>query len=92
MAKAAFVLPSTPADRERIQGAISEICDHMTFIDSYNEKIKEVAEMLRDEFNMDIAMSKRLGKLMLMQNFQDTADKFSTLEELWEIIVAPKVK
>ena len=89
--KDVFQMPSAASDRERIQGALSEICDHLTHIASYNELVKECCAVLKDEYAMPAPTSRKLGKIMLEQNFAATQEKYETLEELYEILVKPKM-
>jgi len=81
-----FVMPSSEKDRERIKGAVNEIVDHYTMIASYQEKVKEVNEFLKDEFDMPSSLANKTARLVFKGSFSEEVAKFEELEELNNLV------
>jgi len=81
-----FVMPSTEKDRDRIKAAISEIVDHLTFIASYKEKIKEINDFLKEEFELPASLANKSAALVYKGSFFEEEAKFAELEEINNLV------
>ncbi len=80
-----YIVPSNPADRKKIKDALFEIQDHLAHIDSYKEKIKEVATFLKDEYGMPPKLSNSLAKTAYKHDYakvQNESDAFISSYEI----------
>lgn len=82
-----FVIPSNPADRKIINGALKEIGNHLTIKSAADDAIKDIAEMLREDYDMPRRIANRLAKTMYKQDFADKAADFEEFEAEFEMLV-----
>lgn len=59
-----FVLPTNPADMEKIRNSLEEISTQTHMINDRKEAIKDIAKVLKDEYDMSTSLINKLVKAM----------------------------
>lgn len=81
-----YTVPSSPEDRKKIKKALFEIQEHLTHIDSYKEKIKEVCAYLKEEFSMPPKLSNALAKTAYKHEYAKVQNESDALISSYEIL------
>jgi len=82
-----FVIPSNQNDRKSINDALREIGDHLTIKSTATDSIKDIADMLKEDYDMPRRTVNRLARVMYEQNFNDKADDFAEFEAEFEMLI-----
>lgn len=81
-----MTIPSSPADRKAIYGALKEISDSMTRISAERELIKEAINNTCDNFNLNKKTFRRMAKVYHKQSFNQEREEHEEFETLYETI------
>ena len=82
-----FDIPSNPKDRKIINDALKEIGNHLTIKSAADDAIKDIREMLKEDYEMEARVANRLAKTMYKQDFKDKADDFEEFESEYEMLI-----
>ena len=82
-----FALPSNPEGLKRIRNAIEEIVAHERFRADKQENIKDIKTMLKEEFDMPPALTKKLVNAFHDDDYQDIVGANSTFELVREAVL-----
>lgn len=81
-----FVLPSSPADLEKISSAVQEMVDSLTRQASEKDLFNSIRERLEEEFEMPKSLSGRLAKTKFKQDFDEQAAKSDVFALVYEAV------
>lgn len=79
-----FTMPSSPADRKKIKDALHEMCGAMQFMEDKREFMKDVADSLKEQFEIPKKITMKMARTLYKNNYGDVsneADQFTTLFE-----------
>lgn len=79
-----FTLPSSPDDRKKIKDAIHEMAGALQFIEDKRAYMKDVADMLKNEFEMPKKIASKMARTVHKQNYLDVAQESSVFELFYE--------
>jgi len=79
-------IPSSPADRKRIQDALKEMSDSMTRIEAERDLIKEIINNVHEEFELNKKTFRKMAKVYHKQNFSKEVAEHEEFEVLYENI------
>ena len=82
-----IVLPSTPADRQKIKNAIIEGANSMVRIDAEKDAIKAICDSLKEDYELPPAIVKQMIRVYHKQNLTEVSNKTETLVELYEEVI-----
>ena len=82
-----FELPSDPEALKRIKNAIEEIVAQERMIADRKDGIKDVKNMLKDEFNMPTSLAGKLVKAFHDDDYQEIVGANSTFELVREAVL-----
>lgn len=82
------VIPSNPADRKKIHDALQEIADANTRITAERELIKDIKEMLKEDFELPAKFISKLSKTFINQDFEAQETEREDFVELWEAVTS----
>lgn len=86
--KETFVVPSTEKDRVAIQNAVKEASNAMFRVDAERTLIKEIAENMKDEYNLKPADFNRMVKVYFKNEYEKVTTKSEEFVELYEGVMA----
>jgi predicted nuclease with TOPRIM domain len=81
------VIPSSPADREKVNTGIKEISNALTRIEAERSFINDVLDRLDDEFDLPKKYMRRLAKVYHKQNITEVKAEAEELEDLYDSII-----
>ena len=81
-----IIIPSSPADRQAIKGAMSEISNAYTRMESEREFIKEALADLEDKVGIKAKYLRKMSKIYHKQNLIELTSEMEDLEGLYEAI------
>lgn len=81
-----FTMPSSVADRKRIADAINEIVGQMQMIEDRRAYIKDVKDMLKENFNMPKSVASRIAKARFKDAFEDMTAEDQAFEITYEAL------
>lgn len=81
-----MTIPSSPADRKAIKGALEEISNSMTRIEAERDLIKEAIVNTCDSFNLNKKTFRRMARVYHKQNFSQEREEHEEFETLYETI------
>lgn len=81
--ESAFVEPTSPADKAKINGAIDEIVGSMVRKAGEQDHIKEIKKMLKEEFNMPPKLVQRLAKTAFEANLEQQRQNDESFYEIY---------
>ena len=84
------VLPSNPADIEKIRGALQEIADAFTRMTAERELVKDIKAMLKEDFELPPKFITKLAKTYFNQDFEAQQVESEDFEELWFAVTSKK--
>lgn len=90
MAKASvanIVLPSTPADRQKIKNAIIEGANSLVRIDAEKDAIKAICDSLKEDYELPPAVVRQMINVYHKQNLTEVASKTETLVDMYEELI-----
>lgn len=79
-------IPSSPADRKKIEQAMQEISNSMTRMEAERDLIKEAIKETCDKFELDKKIFRRLAKTYHRRNFSETVAEDEAFETAYETI------
>lgn len=81
------IVPSNPADREKIHNMLQEIVVHLERIEMEKEGIKDILEVMKEEYAIPPKHSRKLAKTLHKQNYQEITSENESFELLYESLV-----
>jgi|LakMenE18May11ns_1017448.scaffolds.fasta_scaffold9668411_2 hypothetical protein len=81
-----MTIPSSPADRKAIKGALDEISGSMTRIEAERDLIKEAIANTCENFGLNKKTFRRMAKVYHRQNFTQEREEHEEFETLYETI------
>ena len=82
-----IIVPSSPADRQKLKIALEQITDSMARMDSEKEHIKEVITTIKENFELDPKHIRKMAKTMYDRSFADLQQENEDFELLYESVV-----
>lgn len=82
-----IIIPSSPADRQKLMQIIKNITDCMVRIDGEKEAIKEILEEAKEQFEIPPKMIKKLASAMHKANVSKVLAENDDFETLVETLV-----
>ena len=79
--------PSNPADRQKLKLALEQITDSMACAAAERDHIKEVIDMIKENFEIDPKQTRKLAKTMYDRSFTDLQQENEDFELLYEAVV-----
>ena len=80
------ILPSNPEDIRKIRGNLQEISDSLTRIQAERSLIKDIKDVLKDDYNLPPKFISKLVKTFHNKDFDTQQAEHSDFEELWDTI------
>ena len=87
-----IIIPSSPADREKIRRVLRTVSESMTRIEAEKDLIKEEIAALAEEFDIPKKFLNRMARTYHRQNFKDVVEEQDDFETLYETVVEMNVK
>lgn len=84
-----IIIPSSPADRQKLKGMIEEIARCMQRMDDEKSHIKDILDEAKENFEIHPKYIKRMAKAYYKNDFNDTKVENDEFETLYETIVDP---
>lgn len=84
------VIPSSPADLEKIRGALQEIADAFTRMTAERELVKDIKAQLKEDFDLPPKFITKLAKTFYNQDFDSQEVEHEDFSELWEAVSKKK--
>ena len=82
-----IIVPSSPADRQKLKLALEQITDSMARMDAEKEHIKEVITTIKENFELDPKHIRKMAKTMYDRSFADLQQENEDFELLYESVV-----
>lgn len=82
-----IIIPSSPADQEKIRRVLQTISDSFTRIEAERELIKDEIDALAEDFDIPKKFLSRMARTFHRQNFDQVSNEQSNFETLYETIV-----
>ena len=82
-----IIVPSSPADRQKLKLALEQITDAMARMDAEKDHIKEVITMIKETFELDPKYIRKMAKTMYDRSFADLQKENEDFELLYESVV-----
>lgn len=80
-------LPSNPADREKIVNELNQIALHLTAKNLLDDKIKDIADFLKEKYKLKPAQVKKVAKLITNRSFKAQDVEHEAIRELYTLAV-----
>jgi len=87
MANQDVVIPSSPADREKIRRVMCTISDSLTRIEAERDIIKDELNALVEEFEIPKKFLSKMSRTYHRQNFQDLVGESDDFQSLYETVL-----
>lgn len=81
------IIPSNPADREKIRRVMDTVSDSFTRIEAEKELIKDEIGALVEEFKIPRKFLNRMARIYHRKNFKDVMDEQENFETLYESVL-----
>lgn len=82
-----IVLPSAPADRQKIKNAIIEGSNSLVRIDAEKDAIKAICDSLKEDYELPPAVVRQMINVYHKQNLAEVAGKAETLVDMYEELI-----
>lgn len=82
-----FTLPSSKSDREKIKKILHEISGQYQMIDDRKSAVKDMVDVLHEEFNIPKKIINKLAKTIHKNDYDDVSHETSLFEIIFEGIV-----
>jgi len=82
-----IIVPSSPADRQKIKDAVEELSNSLVRMDSERDFQKDVCDRIKDEVGLNPKFLKKLANVYHKQTFVSVQEENEGFEELYEAIV-----
>lgn len=83
-----FVLPSSQEDRKRIRNMLYEITAQMQMISDRREAIKDIVDVIHEEFKLPKKIINQLARTLFKHNYEDVTHESTIFEIVYEGILA----
>lgn len=83
---AKYVLPSNPADVEKIKVAVDQMVDSLVRQAAEKEHFNDIRERLAEEFDMPKNLSAKLAKAFYLVDFDKTVAQIAEFTEVFEAL------
>lgn len=80
-------VPSSPIDRQKIKGMLTEITHCLQKIDDQKEGKKEIVNELKRQFGLDRKQINKLATTLYKRNYVDIQAENEDFEELYTTLV-----
>lgn len=80
------VIPSNPADRKKVNDAITEISNSLTMIESQRDNINQTLANLDEQFGLPAKYMRKVAKIYHKQNLVDVVSEFDEVESIYTVI------
>lgn len=84
------IIPSSLEDRKKIRGALEEISNSLTRIESERSLIKEILQDVEDKFELPKKYTRKVAKIFHKQNFAEVKTEQEDLETIYETVTGPQ--
>ena len=81
------ILPSNPADRQKLRQLLNEVDTCLTLIDAQRETMKEIVEDASEQFDLPKKFLTRIARTMHKHNYSETVSADETFQLLYEGIL-----
>lgn len=81
-----IIIPSSPADRQAIRDAMSEISNAYTRMESERSFVNEALKDLEDKVDIKAKYLRKMSKIYHKQNLVELTSEMEDLEGLYEAI------
>lgn len=81
------IVPSNPKDKTTINGAIREIADCLTRIESERELIADIAAGLKEEYDLPKRLVNKMASVYFKGNHQEVTAEMEEFETFFEAIM-----
>jgi hypothetical protein len=87
-----LIIPSSPADRQKLKQILRDMTDCMTRMDAEREVIKELAEAAEESFEIPKKLINKLARTLHKSNITEIVSDTENLEFLYETLIATAEK
>lgn len=81
-------IPSSPADRKKIESALQEISNSLTRVEAERDLMKDIIKTTCDQFELDKKIFRRLAKVYHRRNFSEEVADDQAFETAYETITS----
>lgn len=85
-------IPSSPADRKKIEQAMQEISNSLTRAEAERELMRDIIKTTCDNFELDKKIFRRLAKTYHKRNFSEAVAEDEAFETAYELITNTTTK
>ena len=85
-------MPSNPAELKKIDTALQQISDSKTRIEAEQEHIKEVVQVIHDEYGLEKKLIRQLAKVWHMRNYAEEVTQQEDFQEAYEALTSVNKK
>lgn len=82
-----IVIPSNPADREKIRKVLVDVSNEMTLVDAHRYSIKENLKAMAEEFGLPIKFVNKMAKTYYKDTFDKDTHETDEYVKLYEAIL-----
>jgi Glu-tRNA(Gln) amidotransferase subunit E-like FAD-binding protein len=86
------MMPSNPAELKKIDTALQQISDSKTRIEAEQEHIKEVVQVIHDEYGLEKKLIRQLAKVWHMRNYAEEVTQQEDFQEAYEALTSVNKK
>lgn len=90
MTTSTIVIPTSPADRQKIRDAMTEISKSMTRMEAERDLIKEAVKDVCTNYQLPNRAFRKLVSVFHKQNFNEETAAFEDFEALYETLANVK--
>lgn len=83
---------SNPADRQKIKGAIQEMCDALIRRQAETDKYNEVRKALKEDFGIPGKLANKLARTLYNDSFDKEVAETDAFTHLFEQIIGSQEK
>jgi hypothetical protein len=82
-----LIIPSNPADREKLKGVVEEIALAYQRIADQQSAIKDILEHAKEDLGIPPKFTRKLAKTFYKNNFKETQSEYEDFETLYEAVI-----
>lgn len=82
-----IVVPSSPADKQKIKDAVVEMSNSLLRISAEREHQKDICLRIKDEVGLDPKYLKQMAKVYHKQNFVEVVTEQDEFETLYQEVI-----
>jgi uncharacterized protein YpuA (DUF1002 family) len=83
--------PATPADRQKLMAALTEITRCMQRADDERSAKKDIVNTIHEEFDIPKKQINKIARTMHKRNYQDVVAEELDFQELYETVIEGKL-